>query len=142
MLISREVDYGIRIINVLCINNRKMDAKEISDKTGVSIRFTLKILGKLTSAKLIKSFRGAKGGYIISKNPEEVSIYDVIEVLEGGLKINGCFEGKSNCIPENMKMCGFRCKLEEINSRVIEEFKNIKMNDFCMVDCNKKENIE
>lgn len=142
MLISREVDYGIRIVNLLCGTNRKMDAKEISDMTEVSIRFTLKILGKLTSSKLIKSFRGAKGGYIISKNPEEISVYDVIEVLEGGLKINGCFEDKTNCSPENMKICGFRCKLEEVNYKIVKELKNIKMSSFCMAHCNNLNNLE
>lgn len=127
MLISREVDYGIRIVLLLCESGRKMDAKEISDITGISIRFTLKILGKLTSSDLVGSFRGSKGGYIIKKEPKDISAYDVIEVLEGGLKINGCFEDKSNCSTEKMSICGFRKKLCNLDYRVTQELKSITM---------------
>lgn len=127
MLISREVDYGIRIVLLLCEANRKMDAKEISVISGVSIRFTLKILGKLTSSDLVESFRGAKGGYIAAKKPEDISVYDIIEVLEGGIKINGCFEDKTSCSTSKMVLCGLRCKLEEVNLRIKEELEKITM---------------
>lgn len=135
MLISREVDYGIRIVRILCETKRKMDAREISELTEVSIRFTLKILGKLTSSELVKSFRGAKGGYIIAKDPKDISVYDVIEVLEGGLKINGCFEEKSNCSPEKLGICGFRRKLQEVNLKIKEELKKITMDSFYGAHC-------
>ncbi len=128
MLISREVDYGIRIVLLLCESKRKMDAKEISEISGISIRFTLKILGKLTSSDLVESFRGAKGGYVVSKNPEDISVYDIIEVLEGGIKVNGCFEDKSSCLPDKMALCGLRCRLEEVNKKIKNELKKITMN--------------
>jgi Rrf2 family protein len=127
MLISREVDYGIRIVLLLCEANRKMDAKEISEISGVSIRFTLKILGKLTSSDLVESFRGAKGGYIAAKKPKDISVYDIVEVLEGGIKVNGCFEDKSSCTTSKMALCGLRCKLEEVNLKIKEELEKITM---------------
>ncbi|WP_297404957.1 Rrf2 family transcriptional regulator [uncultured Cetobacterium sp.] len=127
MLISREVDYGIRIVLLLCESRRKMDAKEISEISGISIRFTLKILGKLTSSNLVESFRGAKGGYLVSKNPAQISVYDVMDVLEGGIKVNGCFENKSSCLPSKMALCGLRCKLEEVNSKIKRELQKITM---------------
>lgn len=127
MLISREVDYGIRIVLLLCEAKKKMDAKEISEISGVSIRFTLKILGKLTSSDLVQSFRGAKGGYIASKNAEDISIYDIIEVLEGGIKVNGCFEDKTTCSPSKVALCGLRCKLDEVNFKIKEELRKITM---------------
>ncbi|MBC2850022.1 Rrf2 family transcriptional regulator [Cetobacterium sp. 8H] len=127
MLISREVDYGVRIVLLLCEANRKMDAKEISEISGVSIRFTLKILGKLTSSDLVESFRGAKGGYIISKKPKEISVYDIVRVLEGGIKVNGCFEDKTSCSPNKIALCGLRCKLEEVNLKIEKELQEITM---------------
>ncbi|MGL4998842.1 MAG: RrF2 family transcriptional regulator [Cetobacterium sp.] len=127
MLISREVDYGIRIVLLLCETSRKMDAKEISEISGVSIRFTLKILGKLTSSDLVESFRGAKGGYIAAKKPKEISVYDLIQILEGGIKVNGCFEDKTSCSTSKMALCGLRCKLDEVNFKIKEELRKITM---------------
>lgn len=138
MLISREVDYGIRIVLLLCESQRKMDAKEISEISGISIRFTLKILGKLTSSNLVESFRGAKGGYLVSKNPAQINVYDVMEVLEGGIKVNGCFENKSNCLPAKMALCGLRCKLEEVNLKVKKELQKITMDS--LENCSGYEN--
>ncbi len=123
MLISREVDYAIRIVHLLCKKNNKIDAKELSELTGVSVRFTLKILGKLTTANIVSSYRGAKGGYRVNKKAEEISIYDIIEALEGGLKINGCFEEKTVCSEEKMEICGLRKRLAKIESKMEKELR-------------------
>ncbi|SKA05706.1 transcriptional regulator, BadM/Rrf2 family [Cetobacterium ceti] len=125
MLISREVDYGIRIMIILCNSNvEKKDAKEIAQTSGVSLRFTLKILGKLTSATLVKSFRGAKGGYVINKDPKEINIYDIICALEGGVKINACFEDSEAC---NLEKCGAACNIHSnLNTIRINLIKDLK----------------
>lgn len=127
MLISREVDYAVRIVLLLCQSSEKIDAKEIAAKTGISLRFTLKILGKLTSSKLVKSFRGAKGGYIISKSPKEISVYDIVEILEDDIKINGCFSEKTNCDDEKIKSCRLRHKLAGVSLKIRKELEKITM---------------
>lgn len=125
MLISREVDYAIRIIHLLCENNRKMDAKEISQLSGISIRFTLKILGKLTTSNIIVSYRGAKGGYKVALSPSDITVYNIIIVLEGGLKINGCFDNKTSCSIEKQTICGLKNRLAKIEKKLIKELQNL-----------------
>lgn len=125
MLISREVDYAIRIIHLLCENKRKMDAKEISELSGIPIRFTLKILGKLTTSKIIESFRGAKGGYKVVSTPKEINVYDIIIALEGGIKINGCFERKTTCSTEKQSNCGLKNRLKKIEKKLEKELQNL-----------------
>ena len=63
MHITLEADYAIRIVQVLAQNQRRLDAKTISEMTGVTLRFSLKILRKLVAAGIIKSFKGTQGGY-------------------------------------------------------------------------------
>ncbi|WP_426711398.1 RrF2 family transcriptional regulator [Cetobacterium sp. SF1] len=128
MLISREVDYGIRIAIVLCnSHSEKIDAKEISETSGVSLRFTLKILGKLTAASIVKSFRGAKGGYIINRDSKDINIYDIICALEGGVKINACFEDSDACNLEKCSICSIHSNLKHIRTNLIENLKDVTL---------------
>ena len=60
MHITLEADYAIRIVQVLAQNQRRLDAKTISEMTGVTLRFSLKILRKLVAAGIIKSFKGTQ----------------------------------------------------------------------------------
>lgn len=128
MLISREVDYGIRILMVLSSNkDKKVDAKEISETSGVSLRFTLKILGKLTSGELVKSFRGAKGGYMINKEPQNIDLYDIMCALEGGVKINACFEDSKACNLERCNICSIRSNLNKLRTNLVKELQGITL---------------
>ncbi|MEG1887863.1 MAG: Rrf2 family transcriptional regulator, partial [Oscillospiraceae bacterium] len=74
MFLNLETDYAIRIIDCLSDVESKIDAKTIADETGVTPRFTLKILHRLVSSGLVKSYKGAKGGYILAKAPGEITL--------------------------------------------------------------------
>jgi len=63
MCITQESDYAIRIIYCLANENARCDAGFISTKMGITLRFSLKILGKLVQGGLVNSFKGNKGGY-------------------------------------------------------------------------------
>ena len=83
MHITLETDYAIRIVDFLAKNKTRFDAKTISDSTNVPQTFALKILRKLGSGGIVTSYKGAKGGYELSALPSELSVYDVVETMEG-----------------------------------------------------------
>ena len=60
MHITLESDYAIRIMIFMAQQNRRVDAKTISESTGVTLRFSLKILRKLAGTKIVKSFKGTQ----------------------------------------------------------------------------------
>ena len=88
MHITLEADYAIRIVQVLAQNQRRLDAKTISEMTGVTLRFSLKILRKLVAAGIIKSFKGTQGGYEIGRELDQISLGEVIETIEGRYTLN------------------------------------------------------
>ena len=90
MFITLETDYAVRITSVLCRKGVKTDAKSISEEAAVTLRFTLKILRKLVGAGLVKSFKGTRGGYIIDKKPEDITLRMVIEAIEGPYYFSRC----------------------------------------------------
>lgn len=97
MHITLEADYAVRIVHVLAQSGKRLDAKTISEMTGVTLRFSLKILRKLVAAGIVKSFKGTQSGYEIGKPAEEISLGEVIETIEGRYTLNRCVTGEYAC---------------------------------------------
>ncbi|MCL2638985.1 MAG: Rrf2 family transcriptional regulator [Oscillospiraceae bacterium] len=134
MHITLETDYAIRIVDLLAKNvgcgvpdapnNAPLDAKSISESTGVSHRYALKILRKLVSGEIVKSRRGAHGGYGLSKKPQNISLYDIVEIMEGSYRFSRCLEENYNC-SAGCK-CGYQKVFGDISELVIKELKKHK----------------
>ena len=71
MHITQESDYAVRIVYCLAKCGTRRDARGISEEMCVTLRFSLKILGKLVSSGIVESYKGNRGGYtrIIKKGP-------------------------------------------------------------------------
>jgi Rrf2 family protein len=85
MQIPRRVDYGLRAVIYLSARGRKKccSITEIATQQGVPKKFLEKIIQDLIRGGLIKSKRGACGGYALARSPEQISFSDVIEAIEG-----------------------------------------------------------
>ena len=97
MFITLEADYAVRIVSVLCRERDKMDAKTISNDACVTLRFALKILRKLVAADIVKSYKGTQGGYIINKDPAQLTLKDVLEAIEGTYYFSRCLSPDCTC---------------------------------------------
>ena len=106
MQLTLEADYAVRIISVLCVENERTDAKTISEKATVSLRFALKILRKLVAAGLVDSFKGTQGGYKLKLDPAEINLRQVIEAIEGTYYFSRCLSPEGGC---NRGMSGICC---------------------------------
>ena len=105
MHITLEADYAVRIVDVLARQDSIIDARALSEHTGVPLRFSLKILRNLVTGGIAKSYKGAKGGYILARKPEEITLRQVIEAIEGPYQFSRCMGeeypctmGKETCI--------------------------------------------
>ena len=89
MKISSRTRYGTRLMLVLALNYGRGPSllREIANKENISEKYLSQIIMSLKAQGLVNSFRGAKGGYILSRLPSEVTLREIIEVLEGGLKL-------------------------------------------------------
>ena len=118
MKITMETDYAMRIMRSLAKRGRS-DAKTVSDDVNAPLRFTVKILGKLSSARLVNSFKGVGGGYELSRPADEISLRDIYEVTEGPLSISRCSEEGFVC-PHGSDDCDcfFNRIFDEINGMI------------------------
>ena len=97
--ITQEADYGLRIVSFLADQslNQRYEAKIVASQMQIPLRFTLKIMRKLCRAGILNSFRGVGGGYSIAKDLADISIKEIIEVIDGDIAINRCLEEENNC---------------------------------------------
>lgn len=91
MKVSSKGEYALRALIFLGNHQGKVSGiKEISDKTQVSIQYLEQLLLQLKKLGYVTSKRGVKGGYMLQREPEEISLGEVIRDLEGPLSPMGC----------------------------------------------------
>ena len=121
MRITSESDYAIRIVAFMSAANKKTDAQTLSEQTGISLRFTLKILRKLMLSKIISSIKGVNGGYYLSRPSSEISVLDVLTAISGPVAINKCVEHEFECSrPDIQKAsdCKIHCFFVSLNNNI------------------------
>ena len=131
MRITHEADYAIRVAHCLACSNDKISAKQISESTGVTLRFALKILRKLIQADIVKSFKGVSGGYMLTRPPADVSFGEIIEAIDGRIAINHCLTGEFECTRvAQKKQCDFRKVFVAVNQQLRDELYSITLDRF------------
>ena len=113
MVMTLEADYAVRIVEYLTKHPERRDAKTISEETQIPLRFSLKILRELVAEGMVCSFKGAKGGYTLSKPPEEITLRQVIELVEGPYMLSRCQKEEYSCGRG-------RCRLHKIYESISE----------------------
>ncbi|NLN82617.1 MAG: Rrf2 family transcriptional regulator [Clostridiales bacterium] len=133
MHINLESDYAVRIVHCLATEvgsgnldaDRRLDAQTIAERTSVSLRFTLKIMRKLVAAGIVKSYKGARGGYTLSRLPRDITLRQVIEAVEGPYRFSRCMDGDYSCNCNTTSECPFRSVFDEVTRLVTNKLDEI-----------------
>ena len=135
MHITLETDYAVRIVYCLACKRVRMDAKAISEETGVTLRFSLKILRKLVASGLVQSYKGTHGGYELARALEDLTLYDVLETVEGPYVFSRCVSPDFECSRRQAGCgpCKFQKIYNEISLEVQQRLRAVKFAD--LIDC-------
>ncbi len=99
--LSTKGRYGTRLMINLARHYQTGDEavilKNISEEEDISIRYLEQIIIPLKIAKLVKSIRGAGGGYTLARHPSKIKLCDILEVLEGSCCLVECVEDPEFC---------------------------------------------
>ncbi len=117
MQITRQADYALRAVIFLSRLNgdQKASTSAIAEEQKIPSSFLAKIVSQLSIAGLIQTSRGARGGVSLAKPPEEISVLDVIEAIDGPVLLNECASNPANCT------FGDSCPLQQIWSETRQE---------------------
>jgi len=91
--------YGVRLMLELALHNGEGPVllKDIARRQGISEKYLWNLINPLKTVGLVQSIRGARGGYKLAKKPSEISLKDIMKVLEGPLCLVDCVENPSTC---------------------------------------------
>jgi len=129
MQITRAGEYGVLGLLHLARHgaDRMVMIDEVSREEKISRSFLAKIFQSLAKAGLIRSYRGAGGGFALLRRPEEITVLEVIEAIEGKIALQRCLQEVPNC--EHMAGCVLCSLFEQAQDRVKEVFASTSLAD-------------
>jgi Rrf2 family protein len=130
--ISRKIEYGLRAMIFLAAQpaGKVVPFREIARRMDVPQDFLAKILKTLVGRGLVKSTRGAHGGYQLAAPAAAISMLDVIEAVEGPVKVNVCQDDHDSChLSHGCTMYGV-WKLGQ--ERMLEVYRNARLDKLAM----------
>ena len=128
MKLSTKGRYVVKAMVDLAIHygGSPVSIKSISQRQNISEYYLEQLFSSLRKAKLIKSIRGAQGGYILNRQPEDITVSDIIEVLEGPIEISDCLDGVT-C--NNVDCCATRLLWKKIKTSIDEVTNSVTLKD-------------
>ncbi len=116
MKISTKGRYGLRILMDLALHESEKPRliRDIAKSQQISEKYISRLVIALRKAGMIRSVRGVNGGFHIAMKPEDITLLDVIEVMEGPLSIVDCVSAPKRCkLSENCAPREVWCSLNE-----------------------------
>lgn len=131
MNINQATDYGFRAVLYLAEQDEGeiVEAHTIAQDVVVPMRFLLKIMPSLIKAGIVKSQRGAGGGYALAKAPEDISLLDILEAIEGPIRLNRCLIDEDLCTRQAAPECKVHQALADIQQRLVKDFDSYSIAD-------------
>lgn len=124
MQINVTTDYAIRAVSYLAVKNSITPSSEVASRMGIPKSYILKITNKLQAAGIVERIVGARGGFMLAKNPEKINLYEIIKIMEPTMKINRCLEEDEYCsrfATDNCPIRKFYTRLQnELESKLQE----------------------
>jgi Rrf2 family transcriptional regulator, cysteine metabolism repressor len=128
MKLSTKGRYGVKAMVDLAIHygGEPVSIKSISERQGISEYYLEQLFSPLRKSGLINSIRGAQGGYVLSRIPKEITVSQIMEVLEGPIEISNCLDEKS-C--NNVDCCATRLLWAKIKESIDSVTKSTTLQD-------------
>ncbi|MCU0559652.1 MAG: Rrf2 family transcriptional regulator [Desulfobacterales bacterium] len=129
MKLSTRSRYGTRLILDMAQNLGKgpIQLGEIARRQAISLKYLEQIIRPLKRAGYIQSFRGSKGGHILTRRPEEITVGEIVALLEGGAFLTGCTGGSKRC--ERTEECATRYVWMEASQAMFTRLNQITFAD-------------
>ena len=127
-MLSSTAEYALRIMVALARRQAEvyLKGKEIAKEAEVSEAYTAKILNALNRAGLVRAQKGLKGGYLLGKPAQEISLFDIIHAVDPFTTFNQCPFG----VAEHRAPCLLRKKLDNVYAEFQKIFKECSLSEF------------
>lgn len=124
--VTRLTDYATVVLTAMAEHrDRVHSASDLADRARLELPTVSKVLKPLAHAGLVESFRGSNGGYRLAREPEQISLYEVVEAIEGPLGMTECSGEHSQC--EYEAHCGVQTQWRYINDVISDTLRGMSL---------------
>jgi Rrf2 family protein len=126
-LIKSDTDYAMRMLLHMALTNesKPVPAGVMVEACNIPKDFAYKILQKLCRAGIVKSYKGANGGFTLAKDIDQISLYEVIEAVQGRIIIRPCLLNDDKC--SAVKPCCVSIRLQKLQAALEKEMTDITL---------------
>ncbi len=115
LALSEAATIGLHSMVLIAKSAEKLNANQIADQIGSSKHHVAKIMQRLAKENFIASNRGPLGGFILKKDPAEISLLQIFEAIEGKVEEHNC--------PGSKEACPFgSCILGDVTNKLTNDF--------------------
>ena len=126
--VSRMADYAILLVCKMSNDENKVySSQELSIITSLKITTISKILTKLTKANVTDSIRGVSGGYKLTMQAEDISVGNIIDIIDGKVALTICVEEGENHNCNLVSLCPSQSNWQIINNTVREALNSVSI---------------
>jgi len=128
--ISTRLRYGLRLLVDLAIYSQgyPLKLKDVSRRQHISLPYLRQLALLLEASGMIRSLRGNKGGYLLGRPPEKISLLEVATILEGPLHLVECADNPNHC--QRSSQCMTRELWYELTSQIRQVLAGKTLSDF------------
>ncbi len=133
MRISTKGEYGLRAMFDLAqrYGEGPISLKSVAERQEVSEHYLEQLIANLRKAGLVKSVRGAQGGYVLSREPENITVGDIIRVLEGPIAPVDCVNEEDPEFCGRAESCVTKGIWEKVRDCISNILDSISLADMC-----------
>jgi Rrf2 family transcriptional regulator, cysteine metabolism repressor len=115
---TKRADYGLMAVHYIASHGDEgaVSAKRIAEEFHIPQERLAKILQRLAKKQLIESHNGPKGGYVLTRDPEKITVGQVLRALEGPVRIVSCMVENDDC--PQFSRCNLRRPVEKIQASI------------------------
>lgn len=129
MKISTKGRYGLRTLMDIAKHQSQgaVTLNDIAKRQRISVKYLWQVINPLKTAGFLSVTRGAKGGYMLAKRPEEIDLFEIVTTLEGDVSLVDCLHKDETC--EQRDACVARLVWLDVSQVVEQALKKITLSD-------------
>lgn len=129
MRLSTRATYGLRLCFMLAIAKAPLSASQLVKRTDIGIKYLEQLMSMLKRGDIVVAYRGKTGGYVLSREPQDITLRDILNALDDGFEAPVCISGSCDDM-----YCPNRNVLSKLNDGINDVLNSVTLFDM-VNDC-------
>lgn len=130
MIFSRKSDYGLRALIYLAEHRSEgpVTLTHIAEKLAIPKAFLSKILQQLVRNRIVRSLKGPSGGFVLARDPKELTVCEIITQIDGPMRVFECFSDGEDC--SHFGNCKILAVFDAVGAKIEGVLERVTLHDF------------